>query len=982
MEPQRWKEIDTIFAAALERDSAERPAFLAEACGGDAQLRKEVESLIAHIVADDLAGGPAAEEATRLLASDRHEPEITSIGPYQVVKLLGAGGMGRVYLTHDPRLNRQVAVKLLSRYGVAEEERIKRFRQEALAASALNHPNILTIHEIGDFEGQNYISTEFIDGITLRARLSDGELPLAAALEIATQMTAALTAAHGAGIVHRDIKPENVMIRSDGLVKVLDFGIAKYTQAAAGDAKDLVETKPGFVIGTAPYMSPEQARGLPVDARTDVWSLGVVLYEMLSRSVPFKGHTKQDVVASILKEEPAPLSLKIPDRVRWIVEKALRKDREERYQTAREILSDLRDLPRSSAELRLATEHTPAPELKPEDRVTANIAHLGEHTNEGRVASTGNIQFFFARMRHPGAIAIVVLLAFLIAIGALVVGLYKFASRDQKQTTQNQTKSAVNSQSMKMTRLTTTGKASAAAISPDGKLVVHVVDDGKQQSLWIRQVSTSSNVQIIPPAEVTYLGLTFSPGGDYLYYILWDRTSYWALYQMPMLGGAAKRLTLDIDSDVTFSPDGKQYAFLRGYPTQGKFAVLVANADGTAERSLTTHGLVSGPSGDPAWSPDGKIIAYPVVNTDANGDFQTLFEVPVAGGSEKSIGSQRWSEIGRMAWLRDGSGLLVIAKEDVASPSQIWYVSYPGGKAHRITQDLNDYQDLTSTADSSALVTVQSDQVSNIWTAPNETPGRASQVTSGKFDGLKSLSWTPDGKIVYDSAASGHLDLWVSNSNGTGQKQLTVDAGNNSWPSVSPDGKYVVFVSDRTGTHHLWRIDIDGSNATQLTQGPGESSPHCSPDGQWVAFKSRLSQSSVMKVSIMGGEAIKIGINAGGAPAISPDGKSIAATHWEPANINTAIYPLEGGEPSKFLEFAGYYLRWTPDGRSLAYVDDRNASAIISRPISGGPERQLADFKPDQIFSFAWSRDGKQLAVARGTVTHDVILISNFIDQR
>jgi Tol biopolymer transport system component len=509
-----------------------------------------------------------------------------------------------------------------------------------------------------------------------------------------------------------------------------------------------------------------------------------------------------------------------------------------------------------------------------------------------------------------------------------------------------------------------------------------VVNDGKQQSLWLRQVSTSSNVQIIPPAEVTYLGLTFSPGGDYLYYILWDRKSFYILYQMPMLGGAAKRLIQDIDSNVTFSPDGKQYAFLRGYPTQGKFVVLVANSDGTAERSLTTHRLVSGPSGDPAWSPDGKIIVYPVENTDANGDFQTLFAAPVAGGSEKSISSQRWWDVGRMAWLRDGSGLLVIAKEDVASPSQIWYVPYPAGQAHRITQDLNQYQDLTLTADSSALVTIQSEQVSNIWTAPNETPGRASQITTGKFDGLKSLSWTPEGKIVYDSAASGHLDLWVSDSNGTGQKQLTADAGNNSWPSVSPDGRYIVFVSDRTGANHLWRIDIDGSNATQLTQGPGESNPHCSPDGQWVAFYSRSSEAPIMRVPIMGGEAIKISIESAGAPAISPDGKSIAVTHWEAANINTAIYPLEGGEPRKILNFAANYFRWAPDGHSLAFVDDRNRSAIMSQPIYGGPERQLADFKPDHIFSFAWSLDGRQLAVARGTLTHDVILITDFIDQR
>jgi len=286
--PKRWQEIDRIFAAALERDPGARSAFLAEACGGDEQLRAEVQSLLAHDVPESLVGRPAVEEATRLLANENMRgPDGTSIGPYQIVKLLGAGGMGKVYLAHDKRLNRRVAVKLLSYYSAAEEERINRFRKEAFAASALNHPNILTIYEIGDFEGQNFIATEFIDGLTLRARLGRRELPVSAGLEIAIQVASALSAADEAGIVHRDIKPENVMIRADGLVKVLDFGIAKYTQANAAGEQNLVETKPGSVVGTVPYMSPEQARGLPVDARTDIWSLVVMLYEIVTGRVSF-----------------------------------------------------------------------------------------------------------------------------------------------------------------------------------------------------------------------------------------------------------------------------------------------------------------------------------------------------------------------------------------------------------------------------------------------------------------------------------------------------------------------------------------------------------------------------------------------------------------------------------------------------------------------------------------------------------------------
>jgi serine/threonine-protein kinase len=347
MEPQRWKEIDGIFAAALEHDAAERPDFLAAACGGDEQLRAEVESLIAHVMPESRVKGSAVDEATRLLAYRTAEPAVESIGRYQIIRPLGTGGMGRVYLGLDEKLNRPVAVKLLSNYDGSEEERLRRFRQEALAASALNHPNILTIHEIGEFEGTPYITAEFIDGVTLRARMKAEVLPTELALDIAIQVASALTAAHSAGIVHRDIKPENVMLRADGLVKVLDFGIAKFTQTEANENKDLVKTMAGSVVGTASYMSPEQARGVAIDSRSDIWSLGVILYEMVAGRLPFWGNTPADVIAALLERQPPPLfthgSVKL-ELLERIVFKALQKERENRYQTAAELQKDLKQL--------------------------------------------------------------------------------------------------------------------------------------------------------------------------------------------------------------------------------------------------------------------------------------------------------------------------------------------------------------------------------------------------------------------------------------------------------------------------------------------------------------------------------------------------------------------------------------------------------------------------------------------------------------
>src|SRR5881296_1105553 len=360
MKAERWKQVNDLFQSAVECAPGERAAFLDEACHGDGDLRCEVESLLtSYARAENFIELPAFEVAPELVTNDRTGALVGKvIGHYRIESLIGIGGMGEVYLARDERLGRKAALKLLPENLTTDEAQLSRFKKEARSASALNHPNILTVYEIGAEGDRQFIATEFIEGITLRGSLACGRINLHAALEIAVQVASALAAAHETGVVHRDIKPENIMLRPDGYAKVLDFGIAKLTeQQPRSDSHEagttaVLQTAPGLVLGTARYMSPEQTRGQTLDARSDIWSLGVVVYEMVGGSTPFPGETPSDCIASILKSEPPPLSAVlpyVPVKLQSILQKALRKDRDERYQTIKEMLTDLRDLKRELA---------------------------------------------------------------------------------------------------------------------------------------------------------------------------------------------------------------------------------------------------------------------------------------------------------------------------------------------------------------------------------------------------------------------------------------------------------------------------------------------------------------------------------------------------------------------------------------------------------------------------------------------------------
>ncbi len=579
--------------------------------------------------------------------------------------------------------------------------------------------------------------------------------------------------------------------------------------------------------------------------------------------------------------------------------------------------------------------------------------------------------------------------AVLLVIGGIGFAAYKFWPKSEKPP-----------QAMSIERLTTNGKTRDAAISPDGKYVVYVVDEGEQQSLWTRQVATKSDVQIIPPAEVQYSGLVFSPDSNYINFVTREGPDMpLSIFQMPLLGGTQRRLASRVAGGVTYSPDGKQFAFVRhSFPVDDESSMLIANSDGTQERVLASvkrpEFFASVGGQIPAWSPNGKTIAAALGLFNASQTEMRGVEIQVADGTSKTI-SDGWFLIRRIAWMTDKSSLLILGSDKLSGiyNQQIWSISHPNGQVRRITTDTNNYFGMSVAADSEALAAVQSSTLSNIWVVRNGDAGSAVQVRSGgnNRDGMGSLAWTPDGRIIYYSLTSGTLDIWIMNADGSGQKRLTTDTERNFDASASPDGKYIVFTSERDDGQTLWRMNPDGSDKMQLVSSSVANRPTVTPDSRWVIYNSRTSGNwRLWKVPIDGGDAVQLTDYHSRNAHISPDGKMIACEYR--ADINTpwryAIIPFEGGAPVRVFDLPGRdrsdllgrdRFRWSIDSRSLTYNDTRGGVGNIwSFPLDGSPPKQLTDFKTEVIYNFDLSADGRQLVLARGTTTSDVVLIKNF----
>ncbi len=546
-------------------------------------------------------------------------------------------------------------------------------------------------------------------------------------------------------------------------------------------------------------------------------------------------------------------------------------------------------------------------------------------------------------------------------------------------------RSRVPFENVKLAKFTTTGKAVKAAISPDGKYVAYVLNDAGQQSVWVRQALTSQERQIVPPARTDIYGVTFTRDGNYLYYVSQEQNHLAMLYRVPSFGGTPDKLLEDVDSPVTFSPDGKQMAFIRFSPGVG--TVVIANVDATNEKTLATtktdDAMRIGPNGvlPPSWSPNGEIIACPVSINSVQWD-QTIYGFRVKDGSTVQLTTNHWPAVGRIEWSPDGTGLLAtIIESETSADQQVWFVPYPQGDARRITNDLIDYRDLSVTADARTIVTVQSEKKANLWYAPANDLDHPTELTTTSYDGLNGMSWTPDGRLVYTSQIAGEQNLWITDLHGGMPKQLTEHAGFNEQPVVSPDGRYIVFLSNRNGQEHLWRIDIDGKHPMQLTQGIGDRQPTFTADSQSVIYRSR-NPSSLFRVSINGGEPVRLTERGGYDPNVSPDGKTIACGFRPaPADKNRiALLAVDGGQPKLICDWPALYgrLRWLPDGSGVTYAARQaGLGNLWIQPLDGGAARQLTHWSAAPIFSFDWSRDGKFLAYASGSITSDVVLITD-----
>ena len=988
MTPERWQRAKEIFHAALERAPGDRSAYLARVCDGDESLRREVESLIAaHEQTGKFIDSPAYEAAVGLLIEEKAELKPGQrVASYEIASFISRGGMGEVYLAQDRRLNRKVALKVLPAALTREADRLGRFEQEARAASALNHPNIITIYEIAKVDSTHVIATEFVEGRTLRQVVSAEALDLSKALDIAIQIADALNAAHQAGIIHRDIKPENVMLRPDGYVKVLDFGLAKLSEqspatVAAEAPTRQVRTGSGVVIGTAGYMSPEQARGKEVDARSDVFSLGAVIYEMVSGRKPFDGETPSDTLAAILKTDPPPISeflTDAPAELVRIVNKTLRKDREERYQFVKELLIDLRALKQDldfQEKMGIARPARPA-------KTVADTAVDTPKTSEIRNAIstiTDSITIEIKRHRIAAIAALVVALTVVVGGG---YALYRYLRRP-----------VVHFATTKVTRLTNSGKVIDATLTPDGRYVLYVLSDARKQSIWIRQVSTANDKVVVPPAEVGVFGITVSRDGNDLYYAIKQSLDKGILYRVPIFGGTPLKVLEWIDAPVSFSPDGKRMVVIRGnYPGEGESALVIANSDGTGEQVLARRKrpeafapiFFTGPS----WSSDGELVAAPVSNV---GGPSHVVAFRVKDGKEHVLTKSGFPFIGRIEWLRDMSGLLIVAGNSNGDP-QVWLLSYPDGSLRAITNDLSQHRSIGLSDEADKFVTVVSSGLVNVWVAPEGDARRAVQLPVGNLgfygSGGNAVTWTPDGRLVFSSNESGHIDLWIMDPNGEQRKQLT-NGGRNVGAVVSPDGQYIVFSSTRSGRPAIWRMNIDGSNPKQLTHGTIDGFPALSPDGKSVVYTSLgATKPTVWKVSIEGGDARELTPRVSTNPLVSPDGKFVAYLYPEshdpfaPAN-RIAIIPFEGGEPIKIFPFQDAIrmqaiAQWSPDGKSIHYIaTNNNVTNIWSQSLDGGPAKQVTDFKDSLMSGFAWSRDGRTLACTRGISLRDAVLITD-----
>ncbi|MDQ3652164.1 MAG: protein kinase [Acidobacteriota bacterium] len=918
----------------------------------------------------------------------------TRLGRFEIRSLLGAGGMGEVYLAHDTRLKRSVALKLLPAEWTRNEDRVRRFEQEANAASALNHPNILTIYEVGQTDVANFIASEYIDGHTLREQMENTWMKLSDVLDVATQVASALAAAHTVGIVHRDIKPENIMVRKDGYIKVLDFGLAKLIegQSSAVDSDaptaPLFRTEPGTVMGTPRYMSPEQTREVAVDARTDIWSLGVVLYEMVAGRAPFEGPTVGDYIASILHNEPPPLVRyreEVPPKLQRIISQALRKEREQRYHTIKQMLVDLQSL-KQDLEFAANKERSAQPNPVDSATLTGTSTHIRLDTGGANAAlptgaveaahtGTSSAEYIVSEIKRHKLSALLVSTIFVMVVAGIAFGFYRFINQNETN------KPVLETKVIPFTSFP--GRERHPAFSFDGNFVAFVWsgEKGDNNDIYVKLIDGGTPLRLTTNPRNEWFP-TWSPDGRRIAFI---RESENAIFTVPALGGPERKLFSATASDpfligngLSWSPDGKLLAFIGKETPQEPNGIYLLTVETGAKRRLTSPPAQYQGDTRAAFSPDGQTVAF---TRWVESGITDVHLVSTGGGEPRRLTSDNQSMSG-VAWSDDGRE--VVFSSNRGGSFSLWKISISGGAPERLSTGQENSSGPAISRLGHRLAYVQDALDTNIWRVevPSSTGQRTSAIkfisstredispqysSDGKrivfasdrsgsreiwmcdreganlvqltfFSGpeVGTPRWSPDSRsVVFDRTIDGHKDIYVLSPEGGSPRRLTTETSNEVRPSWSRDGRWIYFGSNRSGEWQVWKMPADGGQGVQVTTQGGREAFE-SADSRFVYYTNDRNLPGLWRIPVEGGEAVRVHNEASmGLWAVMERGVYLLNSK---ANARPALeyFDFQTGRTTqlatldKELDVRVPGLAISPDGQSILYVQiDQHESDIL-----------------------------------------------------
>jgi serine/threonine protein kinase/dipeptidyl aminopeptidase/acylaminoacyl peptidase len=894
-----------------------------------------------------------ASRAETVLATDFRQGK--EYGSYRILRRLGFGGMGQVYLALDTRLGRHAALKFLDERLTADPAMLTRLYQEARTASSLNHPNILTIYDIAQAGDEHFIASEYVDGITLRTALNRKLITPKVAVDIATQVASALVPAHAAGIVHRDLKASNIMIRPDGLVKVIDFGLAKLSEdiaearAATSQLAGPVSS-PGSVTGTVEYMSPEQARGDFVDQRSDLWSLGVVLYEMLAGRFPFDGATESHVIVGILDRPVPPIenASSLPRGVTEILNRALAKDLNRRYQSAGELLIALQNLGVTKQRISAIKQFVARADSKrPKMPALLLAAAL-------TLASAFAIWWFGFHGRE------------------LVFGPDWFEPGPAEQVTFN-------------------GKLRLATISPDGNYVAYTTREAGEDTLHIRDLSAKTEWHLPPYAENTP-GLVFSPDSQSVFYVLKDQREWGRLFSVDVHGKVPKILLDDIDGPVTFSPDGKQFAFMRRSEDKRSSVekIILADANDTGSQREIVKKINTHIGRKLAWSNQGAQIAAFIFGTSLHSTQRGNLSLFSTDGSpiRAPLSDPEIRSMGSPAWISD-TGIIAFAGVTSWRTNQqagLYEVATGSGQFRSLPSPTLAIDSISATAKGDAIAAVQRTRKASFWVADRAAPNSPHQIVpSGETDtgSFDLFSWDGQSNLIFPSAQARSINLLRLSQSGKIEK-LTDTQGCVEQAPVFAAAQSTLIYSSNCATlgsdYNLWQLNLKTRQVSQLTSGSSQDEePDVTPAGDQIIYTAWTSYiPSLWKLPLSGGTPQQLSNVQARHPAISPDGASVLCEIRESydGRWRYAILSLANGSIEKeFLDLpvSDVRARWEHDGNAIDFVD-AEGTQIWRKPLNGGSASPLSLKYSDLISDFSWNFDGSKLAFATVHSSNDIIL--------